>query len=116
MPAAAAALSARCFYEVLGVEPTATASELKAAYRRAAKATHPDLNPQHADAAGDGDAAFKLVARAYEVLSDASQRAHYDHSRRSPGGPSGLDDFAATWAWRSQCAPAAARGCEGAAR
>jgi molecular chaperone DnaJ len=61
------------FYELLGVARGATPEELKRAYRQRARELHPDTNPD--PAAGEQ---FKEVARAYEVLSDAEQRARYD--------------------------------------
>ena len=57
-------------YDVLGVEPTADLSTIRAAYRRRARDTHPD-------AGGDADA-FARVARAWEVLSSAELRVAYD--------------------------------------
>ncbi|MBP3227324.1 MAG: molecular chaperone DnaJ [Bacteroidaceae bacterium] len=62
------------FYETLGVAKTATADEIKKAYRKAALKYHPDRNP------GDKEAEekFKQAARAYEVLSDPQKRARYD--------------------------------------
>lgn len=64
----------RDLYEVLGVDKSATAPDLKKAYRTLAQKFHPDKNP------GDKDAEekFKEVSNAYSVLSDDDQRARYD--------------------------------------
>jgi molecular chaperone DnaJ len=61
------------FYELLGVSRRATAEEIKRAYRRRARELHPDANPDP-----QAENQFKGLARAYEVLSDPSQRARYD--------------------------------------
>ena len=67
-------MSKRDYYEVLGVERTASPEELKKAFRKAALKYHPDRNPGDKEA----EAQFKDVAEAYEVLADADKRARYD--------------------------------------
>ncbi|MBS7455932.1 molecular chaperone DnaJ [Coralloluteibacterium stylophorae] len=67
-------MSKRDYYEVLGVGRSASAEELKKAYRRLAMKHHPDRNPGDAKA----EAAFKEAKEAYEVLSDANRRRMYD--------------------------------------
>ena len=64
--------SPKTLYEVLGIAPTATAEQIKAAYRKAARATHPD--------SGGSSETFHVVAEAYEVLSNPQQKAAYDLS------------------------------------
>lgn len=77
--------SKRDYYEVLGVEKTATADEIKKAYRKLAVKYHPDRNP------GDKEAEekFKEATEAYEVLSDEQKRPLYDQY-----GFAGLDGSA----------------------
>lgn len=64
-----------CYYELLGVEATATETELKKAYRRKALQLHPDKNPHDVEGA---NARFTLISAAYEVLSDPQERSWYD--------------------------------------
>jgi molecular chaperone DnaJ len=75
----------RDYYEVLGVERTASADEIRKAYKREALKHHPDRNP------GDGaaEAKFKEVNEAYQVLSDDDKRRAYDqfgHAAFEAGG------------------------------
>jgi tetratricopeptide (TPR) repeat protein len=62
-------------YDLLGALPRDDAEELRGAFRRAVKGTHPDLHPS------DPDAGFKFrqIVRANEILADPDQRATYDH-------------------------------------
>lgn len=76
----------RDYYDVLGVERTASASEIKKAYRRLAMTHHPDRNPGDAVA----EEKFKECAEAYAILSDDEKRSMYDqfgHQGVSGGGP-----------------------------
>jgi DnaJ-class molecular chaperone len=61
-------------YVVLGVQRGASPDEIRAAYRRAARASHPDLHPEDVTAHDR----FMQVQKAYEVLGDPARRAAYD--------------------------------------
>jgi molecular chaperone DnaJ len=65
------------FYSVLGVDRSASAEEIKKAYRKRARELHPDRNPNNPDA----EAGFKDVSEAYNVLSDERKRKEYDEMR-----------------------------------
>src|SRR5437667_11817996 len=67
-------MSKRDYYEVLGVNRSATDQDLKSAYRRLAHQHHPDKNPADPHA----EERFKEAAEAYAVLSDPEQRQRYD--------------------------------------
>lgn len=67
------------FYEILKVERTASENEIKKAYRKLAIKLHPDKNP-HPKASE----AFKIINRAFEVLSDDNKRRIYDQIGRDP--------------------------------
>jgi DnaJ-class molecular chaperone len=64
----------RDYYEVLGVERSASETEVKRAFRKLARELHPDVNAHDSEA----EEKFKVAAEAYEVLSDPEQRATYD--------------------------------------
>jgi molecular chaperone DnaJ len=67
-------MAKRDYYEILGIDKSASTSEIKKAYRKMAIKYHPDKNPDDKDA----EAKFKEAAEAYEVLSDADKKARYD--------------------------------------
>lgn len=85
---------AKNYYDVLGVDRTATAEDIKKAFRRLARETHPDANPGDPEA----EARFKQAAEAYEVLSDPARRQRYDRGDTIDlsdlfAGMGGLDDL-----------------------
>src|SRR5699024_1265192 len=78
-------MAKRDYYETLGVSKSASADEIKKAYRRLAMKNHPDRNP------GDeaAEARFKEASEAYEVLSDEQKRAAYDQFGHAGVGGAG---------------------------
>lgn len=83
-------MSKRDYYEILGVSKSATAEEIKKAYRKTALQYHPDRNPDNKVA----ESKFKEAAEAYEVLSNAEKKERYDRfGHAGVGGASGGGGF-----------------------
>jgi molecular chaperone DnaJ len=83
--------SKRDYYEILTIGRTATADEIKSAYRKAALKWHPDRNPKEKETAEEK---FREATEAYGVLSDAKKRSAYDrfgHAGVSSAGGSGVN-------------------------
>ena len=88
------------YYKILGVAKTATADEIRKAYRKLARVNHPDAKPNDAKAAEK----FKQIQEAYDVLNDETKRKQYDQfgpdfarmgqqGPFGPGGPGGPGGF-----------------------
>ncbi len=86
-------MSKRDYYEVLGVNKSSSAEEIKKAYRKKAIKFHPDKNPGNAEA----EEKFKEATSAYQVLSDTNNRAKYDQFGHAAfdgaGAGGGFGDF-----------------------
>jgi len=82
------------YYEILGVARDASQDEIKKAFRKLARDTHPDANPDDPAA----EARFREIAEAYEILSDPQRRAAFDRGEQFGAGDlfsnfGGLDDI-----------------------
>jgi molecular chaperone DnaJ len=91
-------MSKRDYYEILGVSKSASADEIKKAYRKLAIKYHPDKNP------GDKSAEekFKEAAEAYEILSDNDKRARYDQFGHAGVGGAAGGGFGGGFRWRNE--------------
>ena len=67
-------MSKRDFYDILGINKSASAAEIKKAYRKVAIKFHPDKNPDNKEA----EEKFKEAAEAYEILSNPEKKQKYD--------------------------------------
>jgi curved DNA-binding protein len=106
------AMDFRDYYSTLGVAKTATAKEIKQAFRKLARKHHPDVNP--GDKAAEGK--FKEINEAYEVLGDPEKRKKYDelganwraYEQAGAGGPGfqgGFDPSQFGGAWSARGGP-----------
>ncbi|KAF0902229.1 hypothetical protein E2562_014468 [Oryza meyeriana var. granulata] len=84
---AGAGASAYCYYTLLGIRKNASATDVRAAYRRLAMKWHPDRWASDPGAAGEANRRFQRIQEAYSVLSDKGKRAMYDAGLFDP-----LDD------------------------
>jgi hypothetical protein len=66
------------YYKVLGVKSNATEAEIKSAYRKLARKSHPDLNPD-----SEAGRKFAMLSKAYHTLHDPQERAYYDEQLKA---------------------------------
>ncbi|MGN0838259.1 MAG: molecular chaperone DnaJ [Pyramidobacter sp.] len=84
----------RDYYEILEVSRTATAEEIKKAYRLKVRECHPDTHPNDPEA----ERKYKEVNEAFSVLGNQEKREHYDQFGTAEGMPGGGNPFAGTGA------------------
>ncbi|MGH7091387.1 MAG: DnaJ domain-containing protein, partial [Stellaceae bacterium] len=94
---------ARNPYEVLGVRPDASETDIRAAYRKLAKRYHPDLNPGNKEA----EARFKEISAANDILSDKDKRARFDRGEIDETGAERPQYAHAGWQGFAEGAPGA---------
>ncbi|MBL7036360.1 DnaJ domain-containing protein [Candidatus Microgenomates bacterium] len=82
------------YYDILGLDKSASTTEIKSAYKKKALEWHPD---RHKDNKEEAEKRFKEINEAYQILSDSSKKSAYDqhgHAAFAPGGAGGANPFA----------------------
>ncbi len=74
----------RTYYQILGIDPSASEKEIKQAYHRLAQDLHPD-KAESEEERKKNEEIFADVSKAYNVLKDKRKRADYDHTQAKPG-------------------------------
>ena len=93
-------------YEILGIDKSATKKKVKSAYRKLSKTMHPDKNPDNKETAEEK---FKLIAQAYDILSDPQKRRQYDAELRDGPAQGFMPSASQRWepahGWQWEAAP-----------
>ncbi|KAJ4419105.1 hypothetical protein N0V85_001164 [Neurospora sp. IMI 360204] len=102
------------YYAILGVSPTASTSQIRDAYKRAALKTHPDRVAADAPDRADRTRKFQLVNDAYYTLSDSLRRREYDEQRKIFGvGTDYVPPSSASSSWGGSTASGGSSGMPG---